>query len=202
MTNATPPSGTSGSKPLRPAAVGGFTLVELLVTITIVGILATIAVPNFWVMVQNTRISTMSTDLTLALQYAKSEAVKRNVRVYLCANNDADTDCPGAGAGWSNGWRVQTGNCEDDAVGATALRKWDPSSGVNVCYGAGQTDITFLGTGFTSGDMGTYAICDNRGPTSAKGVILTLQGRTRAATDSNDADTIKEDGSGTNLSCP
>jgi type IV fimbrial biogenesis protein FimU len=57
----------------------GFTLVELLVTVSLIGILAVIAIPNFRDSLQKTKADTEVSDLQRALNYARLEAITRGV---------------------------------------------------------------------------------------------------------------------------
>jgi len=78
----------------------GFTLIELMVVISILAILLGIGVPSFRATIEGNRITTVANDLVGALQFARSEAVKRGTNVVLCSSND-QTTCTGA---WINGW--------------------------------------------------------------------------------------------------
>jgi type IV fimbrial biogenesis protein FimT len=84
--------------------VGGFTLIELLVSITILAILVAIAVPSFRDAALSSKLTAFASDLVASTQIARSEAIKRNQTVSLCASSDGAT-CDGP-AGWQAGWIV------------------------------------------------------------------------------------------------
>lgn len=65
----------------------GFTLIELLVTVAILAILLGLAVPSFRSLIENNRTQTAANNLTGALQFARSEAIKRGVATQICRRN-------------------------------------------------------------------------------------------------------------------
>jgi type IV fimbrial biogenesis protein FimT len=65
----------------RPAGTHGFTLIELVVTVTVLGILTTMALPSFRSFLASQRIKTASFDLMSIITIARSEAIKRNTDV-------------------------------------------------------------------------------------------------------------------------
>lgn len=67
----------------------GFTLIELIVTIAIVAILVTIAVPNFRTFILNIQIRTATEALNNGLQLARGEAVRRNTNVKFVLGTDS-----------------------------------------------------------------------------------------------------------------
>lgn len=71
---------------LRPRRRGGFTLVELMVAVAVIGILAAIGVPSMTALINANRVSSAAGELTAAMQIARSEAVRRNDRVSVCGN--------------------------------------------------------------------------------------------------------------------
>jgi type IV fimbrial biogenesis protein FimT len=80
---------------------GGFTLIELMVTVSVLAVLLALAWPSFTAVINNNRLAAQSNELVTSLQLANSEAVRRNARITVCPSTDGAT-CAGAGpwAGW------------------------------------------------------------------------------------------------------
>ena len=71
----------------------GFTLLELMVAIAVLAILVTVGVPSFRDLIQNNRVTTQTNELVSALNFARTEAVKRGRNI--------EVDVASETAGWS-----------------------------------------------------------------------------------------------------
>ena len=79
----------------------GFTLVELLVTIAIAGVLVAAVVPQFQSMVRRSQMTSVANDMIMAINFARSEASRTRGGVRLRALDATD-----AGNEWGPGWQV------------------------------------------------------------------------------------------------
>lgn len=104
--------------------VKGFTLVELMIAISVLGILSAVALPSLTDLVRGQRIKSATSDVYASIIYARSEAIKRAADVKIVPNT---TD-------WAAGWRVQD-------AGGTNLKIQDAIAGVTVSPAAAT--ITF-----------------------------------------------------------
>jgi type IV fimbrial biogenesis protein FimT len=79
----------------------GFTLVELMVTIAVLAILLAIGIPAFASLIASNRLTSATNELIASLQTARTEALRRNVRVTVCPAAPGATACSGD---WRDGW--------------------------------------------------------------------------------------------------
>ena len=160
----------------------GFTLLELMISLGILGILLGFAAPSFTTIISNNRISSSLHDFAGALQLAKAEAAARLNSVTVCKKNAASTACVGGG-NWQPGWIVFSDINGDGAVddGDTVILIHEALDARITFNGTvGMTDsITYNSSGRTSITSTQILImCDERGfADSAKGILITITGR-------------------------
>ena len=169
----------------RCSSLWGFTLVELVVTLTVAAILVTMAVPSFTTMIKDNRQSTQLNDLITTLIFARSEAINRNARITVCKSADG-ASCAGSN-GWDQGWIAFVDSNNDAAVsaGETILRVHGALSSTTTINGSTNVAsyISYVSQGssqLTSGSVqsGTLVECDDRGSgSSAKTISLSATGR-------------------------
>src|SRR5271156_5209026 len=83
----------------------GFTMTELIVTMSIVAILLAIGIPSFKYVTVSNRISTEVNGLLGDMQFARSEAVKEGLPVTVCSSTDGQ-NCSNGDTTWQSGWIV------------------------------------------------------------------------------------------------
>lgn len=86
----------------------GFSLIEILVTLSVLAILLALAAPSLQSLVRNNRLTGLTNDLVSALNFARSEAVKRGGRITVCKSANSGAAAPGCSttASWRDGWLV------------------------------------------------------------------------------------------------
>lgn len=164
----------------------GVTLVELLVVLTIAAILLTIGVPNLRSYTERSRLDNAASELLSALQFARSEAIRRSTPVGFSSNG-------AAGSGnWTAGWRlfvdanrngVFDGSDEELRVGlgltgSLTVMATRPAYGDN---------LFFDSTGRVTNGGGAFIICSGTTVSrqTARVIVINASGRVRLGSDGN-----------------
>lgn len=157
------------------AKSAGFTLLELMMTIAIAGILVTMAIPSFNLTISSNRLTNYANDLVGALNLARSEAVKRGMQVTILSNSGTASD-------WDAGWTVFT---DSNVIGVidgsdTVLRTYPQlTSGYTLRTGGNYTLwIAYFPTGLITSSTGrnndTFRLCN---ATDSRAITINLVGR-------------------------
>ena len=167
----------------------GFTLVELLVAMVVVTVLLAVSVPSFQFFVKNNRVSGLTGKLIIALQFVRSEAVKRGTGTAICASTDQLT-CSG-GTNWATGWITFSdldqngaldgnGTCTTDADHLTRECIMRVNNGLsNVALTGGDDRVLFLPGGLALNGPVTFILkADDCKYQQQRNITVTPQGRT------------------------
>jgi len=139
----------------------GFTLIELIVTLAVIGVLFAMAAPNLQTTIQGNRLSGQFNDMRGDFAFARNLAITRNVAVTISSNNGTD---------WSNGWVVvaPTGNAR---VSNTAN---------NVVISSAIASLTYNPDGTANVTAPTvFKICDDRTGAFGKELNVVFSGRAK-----------------------
>ena len=162
----------------------GFTLVELLVTIAVAGVILTLGVPSMRQLMMNNRMTALTNDLATAVHLARTEAIRRGVSIGVCSGS-ADID---------SGTGITTGQCQNTPWNDGWLVIADPSGTPELIWSRGPagdspsivttiTELTFSARGnLSSPNSGaTFSICDSRGDEHATRFEVTGSGHARVS---------------------
>ena len=123
----------------------GLTMIELMITITIMAIVMGMAIPSFNSVIRDNRVLSGANALAGAIAQARSEAIKRSRSVTVCPSTNG-TGC--TGSDWTLGWIVVV---EKASVGTGAAPDPDPAVGTAGVLAVGSamkksTSTRMLGT--------------------------------------------------------
>ena len=175
----------------------GFTLIELVITLVIAGILVAIGVPNLVEFLKNSARTTRLNDVVTAINYARSESVKRNADVRVCASANEST-CSGS-TDFTTGWVVR------QVTPGEVLRVFQPDLGGDATITGTTTAFTYQGNGFPATGApasATFTYCDDRGVPEARAVVLGATGHPGISRDYDDDGIHEPTPTGGDLSCP
>lgn len=111
---------------LRPTGAAprsrGFTLIELMTTVAVLGLLLMIGLPNMTQMLKNGQIRTAAESASAGLQFARNEAIRRNATVRFQLTSDLTNSCTlsSTGTNWVVSLASAAGNCAETIADPSA----------------------------------------------------------------------------------
>lgn len=178
-----------------------FTLIELLICISIVSILMTSAVPAFTQLLDKRKVDVHKQRLVKTLQLARTTAVTNNKKVTLCPTQSGSS-CT---SNWSSGYLVfidDNGDREftnNEEILYQFISTDEKSSVYWRAFGT-RSSLQWLQTGITNHQNGSFILCYDNQPEYSRGLYLTKAGRIRFSKDT-DGDNIHENSTGSPISC-
>lgn len=175
----------------------GFTLIELMITLAIAGIVMGVGIPSFNETIKNGRLTSNINELITSLNFARSEAVKRNQLVSVKKS----------GTQWESGWSVFTDSDGDGnkETGDVLLRSYGAVPSSFTLRGSADY-ITYQASGMLDGaNEVLFVLCENSDANNtpeantSRLMMVNGMGRTSMGQDSDNND-IPEIHDGTNIS--
>jgi prepilin-type N-terminal cleavage/methylation domain-containing protein len=176
----------------------GFTIVELLVTIAVAGIIITIALPSMGDFIAKMRVDNEISQLNRLVLTARNSAISMEQDVIVCplVNNACTTN-------WNNEISVfidEDGNGAFNDDDRLLKVKAATTAGDSITY-AGQNNITFAPTGTLASVASSFVYCPSSDNTLGRAVVFSISGRSYLTSDTN-GDGRDQDRTGTNVACP
>lgn len=151
----------------------GFSLVEMMIVVAIVGVMSVIATPSFTQWIESSRIGSTTESIVAGLQIAKNEAIRRNTVVQFTLNTNT---------GWSLGCKFpETTKVNGLEKCPTIIKKRDAKEGAHgltaTITPASATSVAYSGFGrVIGGEENPITQIDVAGSTEASPLRILVTG--------------------------
>jgi type IV fimbrial biogenesis protein FimT len=154
---------------------GGFTIIEMMITLVVVSVLLSAAVPSLGAMIKNNRLASKMNSILTDIHFARSEAVKRSTTIIMCRSSNPNATIPSCGGTqqvWTGGYIIfaddgSKTNTTYDAGTDILLRRGQaaPREVVMHTNTTWDSNLKFSHSGITdeNGSTAVMSICDDRG---------------------------------------
>lgn len=158
----------------------GFTLIELMITLSIASILMGYAIPNYNQLKLNKFIDSERDRLTVSLHYARTYAITHQTYVIVCPSLSGE-DCDNQ-SNWNEGWIVfSDSNRNRNLDGSDKILRFEDAmkSEIKSTSSIYRQKIRYDGMGASPGTNLSINFCDVRGQEFAKSIIINNVGRVK-----------------------
>jgi len=145
-----------------------FSLIELLVTLTLITLLGSVALPSLASLVERNRIQSLRANLQAQLHHARASSVLHNRDVEVCGSSDGQ-NCDDQ---WQQGWLLHVVGTKQ-VIGQHLLSPQD-----RIMWMGATTRIRFHGNGTSPLGNGRFYICDQHLAVALQ-IVINRQGRFR-----------------------
>lgn len=160
----------------------GYTLHDALITLSVIGIITTIATPSLLRIIEHQRLVSAANTLLTALMTARSESIKRNSRTVICPSRDGSSCIGdnGAHTEWHHGYLLfadDNANRQREPE-EPLLQVFGNSLHIRIYSSAGRDHVTYQSNGHASGTNATFLFCGSD-PVALRTLVVSNTGRAR-----------------------
>ena len=178
----------------------GFSLLELLITLSIIAILTVIATPSFTTQSSNNEAKAVIQTLSSLVRTARNHAIYHQKSTIMCPSSDGQT----CSQNWREGALIFQDNNHDKLLNTTEpVVRFNAhlSDKGSLNWTALRNYLVFSGQGLSGSSAGSFIYCPtNNNAKHAHALIISFSGKVRQAQDTNQ-DGIRESGNTKNIIC-